>query len=82
MLSLSHLVVIIIAALIFLGPDKIPEFLQKCGEGIVAFKKIINQEENQQNKTIKNNKQNNKSNKIKKNKNHKINNKFKKNKNK
>jgi TatA/E family protein of Tat protein translocase len=41
MLSISHLVIIIIAALIFLGPDKIPHFLKSCGEGIVLFKKTI-----------------------------------------
>ena len=51
MLSLSHLIVIIIFALIFLGPDKIPQFLKSCGEGIVEFKKIINKsEESEENK--------------------------------
>jgi TatA/E family protein of Tat protein translocase len=48
MLSLSHLIIIIIAALIFLGPDKIPQFLKSCGEGIVLFKKTINMNENNQ----------------------------------
>jgi Sec-independent protein translocase protein TatA len=32
----------IIAALIFLGPEKIPQFLKSCGEGIVLFKETIN----------------------------------------
>lgn len=41
MLSISHLIIIIIAALIFLGPDKIPQFLKSCGEGIVLFKKTL-----------------------------------------
>lgn len=41
MLSITHLIIIIIAALIFLGPEKIPQFLKSCGEGIVLFKKTL-----------------------------------------
>jgi TatA/E family protein of Tat protein translocase len=77
MLSLSHLIVIIIFALIFLGPDKIPQFLKSCGEGIVEFKKIINRTEEsppeENKKKMKNPNRNNKKFKSKK-----SNNKFKK----
>lgn len=71
MLSLSHLVIIIIAALVFLGPEKIPQFLKSCGEGIVLFKDTINktnlkENENQnQNKKNKNKNKKFQSNKIK-----------------
>jgi Sec-independent protein translocase protein TatA len=56
MLSLSHLVIIIIGALIFLGPDKIPEFLKSCAEGIIGFKKIINKSDEEENFNKKNHK--------------------------
>ena len=83
MLSLSHLVIIIIGALIFLGPDKIPEFLKSCAEGIIGFKKIINKSDQEENFQKKNNinKKNKKTKKFyqKNNKtNKKHNNKFKK----
>lgn len=64
MLSLSHLIIMIIFALIFLGPDRIPQFLKSCAEGIVGFKKIINNEDNLEEK---NPKKNNKNFKYKKN---------------
>ena len=85
MLSLSHLVIIIIAALIFLGPDKIPQFLKSCAEGIVGFKKIINnsdfleEKSNNINKKKKKNKENNKDFKSKKKTYKNFNNKPKKN---
>lgn len=41
MLSFSHIIIIVIAALIFLGPNKIPDFMEKCGEGISLFKNAL-----------------------------------------
>lgn len=67
MLSLSHLIIMIIFALIFLGPDRIPQFLKSCAEGIVGFKKIINNEDNLNEKTSKKNNKNFKSKKNNKN---------------
>lgn len=57
----------IIFALIFLGPDRIPQFLKSCAEGIVGFKKIINNEDNLNEKTSKKNNKNFKSKKNNKN---------------
>lgn len=83
MLSVSHLIIMIIAALIFLGPNKIPQFLKSCGEGIVAFKDIINKSsinndiKNNNNSTYHKNKNNHKNKKNRKNKQHFIKNKQK-----
>jgi TatA/E family protein of Tat protein translocase len=63
MLSLSHLVIIIIAALVFLGPEKIPQFLKSCGEGIVLFKDTINKTNLKENENQNQNKKNKKKNK-------------------
>ena len=72
----------IIFALIFLGPDKIPQFLKSCAEGIVLFKKTINNNEiSDEKKEASHNSKNKKnnisnSNKFKKNKKNSKNHKF------
>lgn len=42
MLSTSHIIIIVIGAIILLGPDKIPNFLQSIAEGLVLFKNTLN----------------------------------------
>lgn len=42
MLSFSHMVIIVMAVIIFISPDKIPQFFKSLAEGMAIFKKTFN----------------------------------------